>query len=68
MREALEGRCSLDGRTGKEQEVYVEHVLEAASGETVEQEAFFAARRKAGLGAVISRHDKLIKQAPDTPV
>lgn len=64
IREALEGRRSPDALTGEEQEVFVEDLLAMAADPTPEQEAFFKARKGAGLGVGANRDGQIVEQSP----
>ncbi|MEL7041884.1 MAG: hypothetical protein AAGL90_10185 [Pseudomonadota bacterium] len=67
IREALEGRRSPDALTGEEQEVYIEDLLVEAAGQTAEQDAIFAARKREGKGVGLGADGEVTKQAPETP-
>ncbi|MEO0981348.1 MAG: hypothetical protein AAFX03_01705 [Pseudomonadota bacterium] len=62
VREVLEGRRGPDALTGEEQAVYVDALVEAVSKPTAEQEAFFAKRKKAGLGVGADKSGAIVKQ------
>ncbi|MEO1019388.1 MAG: hypothetical protein AAFY56_17105 [Pseudomonadota bacterium] len=64
IRDALEGGRSPDTLTGEEQEVYMEDLLATAADPTPEQQAFFKARKRAGLGIGANRDGQIVEQAP----
>lgn len=65
IRDALEGRRSPDALTGEEQEVYIDDLLAEAEGGTAEQDAFFKARKKAGIGVGIGPDGEITQQTPE---
>lgn len=62
IREALEARRSPDALSSEEQAVYIDALMDAAGSETPEQAAFYAGRRKAGLGVGTDRTGRTVKQ------
>ena len=63
--DALSGKLSPDALTAKEQEAYIEGVFDAARDGTAEQEAFFAERRRKGLGVgTTGADDAPVRQRP----
>jgi hypothetical protein len=62
IREALLGCRGPDALTSEEQAVYVDELVDIAAAGTQEQAEFYAARRKAGLGAGTDKAGKIIRQ------
>jgi hypothetical protein len=66
IREALQARRNPEGLTSEEQVVYVDDLMDIAAAETPEQAAFYAGRRKAGLGVGADKVDKIVRhKKPD---
>lgn len=60
IQQALEGQLETEKLSAEEQEVFFDEFANAMWESTPEQEAFFAARRKAGLGVGLDENDNLV--------
>ncbi len=61
VRRALSGRLDPDALTAEEQEVYVDELIDIASAPTSEQDAFFAQRRRRGLGVGKDERGRIVR-------
>ncbi len=60
IRETLEGRRDADTLSAEEQEVFFDEFADAMWETTPEQDAFFTARQRDGLGVGLDENDNLI--------
>ncbi len=65
IQEALSAEISPDELSAEEGEVYLDEFMETLSQVTPEQEAFFADRRKKGLGVGMDENDNIVYQSPE---
>lgn len=64
IKEVLAGLANPDELSAEEQEVFFEEFSDSMWEVTSEQDAFFAKRRKLGLGVGLDENDNLIYQRP----
>jgi hypothetical protein len=65
IKEALSGLASPDSLTGYEQELFFDLFSDSMEEVTPEQTAFFANRRKMGVGVGLDEDGNLVKQQPE---